>query len=186
MLSNHLILCLPLLLLPSFFSASASFPMSWLFALGGQSIGASTSSHLFQWIFKNDFLYNRLVWSPSSSRDAQVSSQHRSLKASILHCPALFMVQLSHLYMTTRKTIPLTIRTFVGKVMSLLFNICYNWWTYVGMLWHNHSSPWFVYLRIHSWYGAFYGYGNMLTCICFRDPKKSPVLCLSIPPHTSP
>ena len=123
MLSNHLILCLPLLLLPSFFSASASFPMSWLFALGGQSIGASTSNHLLQWIFKNDFLYNRLVWSPSSSRDSQVSSQHRNLKASILYCPALFMVQLSHLYMTTGKTIALTKWTFATKAMSLLFNI---------------------------------------------------------------
>ena len=50
-----------------------------------------------------------------------MSSQHRSLKASILHCPALFMVQLSHLYMTTGKTIALTRLTFVGKVMSLLF-----------------------------------------------------------------
>ena len=49
--------------------------------------------------------------------------QHHSSKASILWCSAFFMIQLSHLYMTTGKTIALTIRTFVSKVMSLLFNI---------------------------------------------------------------
>ena len=48
--------------------------------------------------------------------------QHYSSKASILQCSAFFMVQLSHPYMTTGKTIALTIRTYVGKVMSLLFN----------------------------------------------------------------
>ena len=48
--------------------------------------------------------------------------QHHSLKASILGCLAFFMVQISHLYMTTGKTIALTIQTFVSKVMSLLFN----------------------------------------------------------------
>uniref|UniRef100_A0AC11DWT5 Uncharacterized protein n=1 Tax=Ovis aries TaxID=9940 RepID=A0AC11DWT5_SHEEP len=49
--------------------------------------------------------------------------QHHSSKALILHCSALFMVQLSHMYMTTGKAISFTIQTFVGKVMSLLFNI---------------------------------------------------------------
>ena len=49
--------------------------------------------------------------------------QHHSLKASILQCSAFFMVQLSHPYMTTGKTIALTIWTFVGRVVSLLFNI---------------------------------------------------------------
>ena len=49
--------------------------------------------------------------------------QHHSSKASVLQCSAFFMVQLSHLYMTTGKTVALTIRTFVGKVMSLLFNV---------------------------------------------------------------
>ena len=49
--------------------------------------------------------------------------QHHSSKASILRCSAFFVVQFSHSYMTTRKTIALTTRTFVGKVMSLLFNI---------------------------------------------------------------
>ena len=53
--------------------------------------------------------------------------QHHSLKASILQRSAFFMIQLSHLYMTTGKTIALNIWTFVGKVMSLLFNILFRW-----------------------------------------------------------
>ena len=52
--------------------------------------------------------------------------QHHSLKASILQCLAFFIVQLSHLYMTTGKTIALTRRTFAGKVISLLFNMLYR------------------------------------------------------------
>ena len=53
--------------------------------------------------------------------------QHHSSKPSIPQCSALFIVQLSHPYMTTGKTIPLTRRTFVGKVMSLLFNMLFGW-----------------------------------------------------------
>ena len=64
-----------------------------------------------------------LVWFPCSSRDSQESSPTPSSKASILRCSAFFMVQLSHPYMTTGKTIALTRRTFVDKVMSPLFNM---------------------------------------------------------------
>ena len=53
--------------------------------------------------------------------------QHHSSKASVLRCSAFFIVQLSHPYMTTRKTIALTRWTFVGKVMSLLFNMLSSW-----------------------------------------------------------
>ena len=78
----------------------------------------------FQWIFRVDFLYDWLAWSPSCPRDSQESSpQHHNSKASVLCCSAFLMVQLSHPYMTTGKTIALTRRTFVGKVMSLLFNM---------------------------------------------------------------
>ena len=65
-----------------------------------------------------------MVGSPCSPRDSQLKSllQHHSSKPSILQCSAFFVVQLSHPYMTTGKTIALTRRTFVGKVMSLLFN----------------------------------------------------------------
>ena len=63
------------------------------------------------------------VQSNMSPRDSQSLLQHHSLKASILWCSAFFRVQLSHPYMTTGKTIALTRWTFVGKVMSLLFNM---------------------------------------------------------------
>ena len=75
----------------------------------------------FQWIFRTDFLYDWLVGSPCNPRDSQESLlQHHSSKASILWHSAFFIVQLSHPYLTTGKTIALTRQTFVGKVMSLL------------------------------------------------------------------
>ena len=78
----------------------------------------------FQWIFRVDFLSDWLVWSSCLRVQGTLKSllQHHSLKASILQHSAFFMVQLSHLYMATGKTIALTIWTFVGKVISLLFN----------------------------------------------------------------
>ena len=73
----------------------------------------------FQWTPRTDLLQNGLVGSPCNPRD----SQHHSSKASILRRSAFFTVQLSHTYMTTGKTIALTRRTFVGKVMSLLLSM---------------------------------------------------------------
>ena len=64
-----------------------------------------------------------MVGSPYSPRDSQESRPYHSSKASILQLSAFFIVQLSHLYMTTGKTIALMRRTFVGKVKSLLFNM---------------------------------------------------------------
>ena len=112
--TNHLILCYPLLLLPQSFLASGSFPMSQFFISGGQSIGASAS-----------VLPMKKNWLDLLAVQETVKSllQHHSSKASILQCSAFFLVQLSHPYMTTGKTIALTRRTFVGKVMSLLFNM---------------------------------------------------------------
>ena len=75
----------------------------------------------FQSIFRTDFLKDGLVESPCSPRDSNLL-QHSS-KPSILCCSAFFIVQLSHPCMTTGKTIALTRRTFVGKVISLLFNM---------------------------------------------------------------
>ena len=121
--SNHFILCHhPLLLLPSIFSASGSFPISQFFTSGGQSIGASISTSTFQWIFRNDFLQNGLVWSPCCPRDSQESSptpQFKNINSSALS----LIVQLSHSYMTTRRTIVLTRWNFFSKVMSLLLNM---------------------------------------------------------------
>ena len=77
----------------------------------------------FQWIFRDDFL--RIDWFdllPVQGTLKSILQQH-NLKASILLCSALFMIQLSHLYMTTGKIITLTIQAFVSKMMSLLFNM---------------------------------------------------------------
>ena len=88
-----------------------------------KSIGASASASVLQWILRTDFLYDGLVWSPCCQRDSQESSLTPQFKASFLQCLAFYMAQLSHLYMTTGKTIALTSWTFVGQVMSLLFNM---------------------------------------------------------------
>ena len=77
----------------------------------------------FQWIFRTDFLQDGLVGSPCSPRDSQESSPIPQLKASILRCSAFFIVQVSHSYMTTGKTIGVTRWTFIGKVIFLLFNM---------------------------------------------------------------
>ena len=77
----------------------------------------------FQWIFRTDFLQDGLVGSPSNQGTLKSLLQHHSSKASILQYSAFFIVQLSHPYMTIEKTIALTRQTFVGKVMSLLFNM---------------------------------------------------------------
>ena len=81
--SNHLVLCTPSSSCPQSFPASGSFPMSWLFISSGQSIRASTSASVLPWIFRVDFLYDWLVWSPCSPRDSQESSpapQFKSIK----------------------------------------------------------------------------------------------------------
>ena len=78
----------------------------------------------FQWIFRIDFLQDGLVGSPCSPKDSQVSSptpQLKSINSSALRF--LYIVQLSHPYMITGKTIVLTIWTFIGRIMSLLFNM---------------------------------------------------------------
>ena len=77
----------------------------------------------FQWLFRTEFLYDGLVGSPCSPRDSQESSPTPQFKTSILQRSAFFIVQLSHPYLTTGKTIALTRQTFVGKVMPLLFNM---------------------------------------------------------------
>ena len=122
--SNYLILCHPLLLLPSIFPSIRVFskelvlcimwPKYWSFSF---SISLS-NEHSGLVSFKID-------WFDLLAVRATLKSllQHHSSKASILQCPAFFTVQLSDPYMTTGKTIPLTRRTFVGKVMSLFLNI---------------------------------------------------------------
>ena len=110
------------------FPASGSFPMSWLFASGVQSIGASTSASVLPLNIQNWFILGLTglisLQSKGLSRAKGLSFEDHSSKASILR--HLELVQLSHSYMTTGKTIGLTIWTFVSKVMSLLFNMFFN------------------------------------------------------------
>ena len=97
--------------------------MSQLFTSGGQSIGASASALVLP-INIQDRSF-RIDWLDLLTFQGTLKSllQHHSSKASILQHSAFFMVQLSHPYMTIGKTIVLTRQTFVGKVMSLLFNM---------------------------------------------------------------
>ena len=122
--SNHLILCHPLLLLPSIFPRIRVFstesvlhirwPKYWIF-----SFCISPSSEY------SGLITFRIDWFDLLEVQGTLKSllQHHSSQASVLHCSVFFMVQLSHPYMTTGKTIAFTRWTFVGKVMSLLFNM---------------------------------------------------------------
>ena len=122
--SNHLILHRQLLLPPQSFPASGSFPMSQFFTSGSQSIGVSASTSVLPMNIQDWCPLGWTGWISLQSKWLSKSLlQHHSSKASILLCSAFFIVQLTHPYMTTGKTIALIRRTFVGKVMSLLFNI---------------------------------------------------------------
>ena len=124
MQSNHLILCHPLLLLPSIFPSIKVF--------------SNESALHIRWPKYSSFSFNispsneypglisfRMDWLDLLAVQGTLKSllQHHSSKASILWCSAFFIVQLPYPYMTTGKTIALTRRTFVDKVMSLLFNM---------------------------------------------------------------
>ena len=122
--SNYLILCRPLLLLPSIFPSIRFFssesvlhvrwPKYWSFSF---SINPSNEY--------SGLISFRMDWLDLLAVQETLKSllQHHSPKASILQCSAFFIVQRSHPYMTTGKTIALTRWTFVGKVISLLLNI---------------------------------------------------------------
>ena len=126
MTSNYLILCHPLLLLPSIFSASGSFPMSQVFTSDGQRIGASASASVLPMNIQGwRTLGLTGLISLLSNRLLRVL-QHHNLKASRLQHSAFLMVWLLHPYMTTGKTIALTVQTFVSQVMSPLFNTLFR------------------------------------------------------------
>ena len=122
--SNHLILCHPLLFLPSIFPSIRVFFNKSVLHIGWPkywSLGFSISSfnkHPGLISFRMDWLYLFAVQGTLKSL-----LQHHSSNPSILQCSAFFIVQLSHPYMTTGKNIALTRRTFVGKVMPLFFNM---------------------------------------------------------------
>ena len=120
--SNPLILCRPLLLLPSVFASIRVFsnestlhirwPNYWSFSISPSNEYSGLISCRIDWF---DLL--------AVQETLKSLLQHHSSKASVLWCLAFFMIKLSHPYMTTGKTIALTIWTFVGKVMSVLFNM---------------------------------------------------------------
>ena len=124
MLSNHLILCHPLLFLPSVFSSIRVFSSEsalrirwlkyWSFSISPSNEYSGLISFRIDWL---DLL---VVQGTLKSL-----LQHHNLKTPILRHSAFFMIQLSHSYVTTEKTRALTIQTFVGKVISLLFNMLY-------------------------------------------------------------
>ena len=120
--SKHLILCRPLLLLPSIFPTIRVFsnesalrirwPKDWRFNISPPNEHSGLISFRMDWL--------DLLAVPGTLKSLL---QHHSSKISILQCSAFFMVQLSHPYMTAGKPIALTRQTFFGKVMSLLFNM---------------------------------------------------------------
>ena len=106
------------------FPASGSFQMSQFFASGGQSIGVSASTSVLPMKIQDWFPLGWTGWVSLQSKGLSKSFlQYCGSKAPILRLSAFFIVQLSHPYMTTGKTIALTRWTFVGKVMSLLFRV---------------------------------------------------------------
>ena len=118
--SNHLILCCPLLLLPSIFPTIRVFsnesvlhirwPKYWSFSISPSNVYSGLSSFRIDW-------FDRLALQGTLSR----VFSNTTVQASILQCSAFFIVQLSHLYTTTGKTIALTRQTFASKVLSLFF-----------------------------------------------------------------
>ena len=105
------------------FPASGPIPVSHFFASGGQSIQVSASASVLLMNIQDWFPLGLIWFDLAVQRTLKSLLQHCSSKAPILCCAAFFMVQLSHPYMITEKTIALTRQTFVGKVMSLLFNM---------------------------------------------------------------
>jgi len=147
--SNQLILCHPLLLLPSIFpsirvfSNESALHIRW----------TKDWSFSFSICPSNDYsglIPFRIDWLDLLAIQGTLKSllQHHSSKASILWHSAFFIVQLSHPYITTGKTIALTRWTFVGKVMSLLFNILSR--LVIAFLWGKVESNFLIFISASS------------------------------------
>ena len=162
--SNHFILCCPLLLLPSifprtkvFFNESAlciRWPKCWSF-----SFSISPSNEY------SGLISFRINWFDLLAVQGTFKSllQHHNSKAAVLQCSAFFMVQLSHMYLTTRKTIALTVWIFVTKVMSLLSNMLSRF--VIDFLPRNkHLLISWLAVAIHSDFGA----QENKICHCFN------------------
>ena len=125
MSSNHLILCRPLFLLPSIFPSIRVFSNESALRIRWQSTGVSDSTSVLPINVHPGLISFRMDWLDLLAVQGTLKSllQYHSSNASIHQCSAFFIVQLSHPYMTTGKTIPLTRWIFVDKVMSLLLNM---------------------------------------------------------------
>ena len=136
---NHLILCCPLLLPPSILPSIRVFSNESVLHIRWQNIGASASASILPMNIQDWFPLGRTGWISLQSMGLLRLLKHHRSKASILWHSVFFMVQLSHPYMTTVKTIALTRWTVVGKVMSLLFNmlsvLVRQHWAYVFVIW---------------------------------------------------
>ena len=151
--SNHLILCYPLLLLPSIFPRIKLFsnmsvlhiwwPKCWSFSFSISPLNESSGLISF-----------RIDWFNILVVQGTLKSllQHHSSKASVLWHLAFFMVQLSHPCMTTGKTIALTRQTLVGKLMSLLFNMLSKF--FIVFFWVQTSSNFMSGVTICTYFGA--------------------------------
>jgi len=118
--SNHLILCRPLVLPPSIFPSIRVFSNESALRIRWPKYWSFSFNMSFQWTVRTDLLYDWLVGSLCSPRDSQEPSPTPQFKTSILWCSAFFIVQLSHPYVTTGKTIALTRWTFVGNHQCML------------------------------------------------------------------
>ena len=161
--SNNLVLCHPLLLLPSTFPSIKVFsneleirirwPKYWSF-----SFSISPSNEY------SGLISFRVDWFDILAVQGTLKSllQHHSSKTSILWCIAFFIVQLSYIYMTTGKTIALIVWTFVGQVMSLLFNILSRF--VIAFLPRGKRLNFMAVVTIHSAFGV----QENKTCHCFH------------------
>ena len=136
--------------------------MSQLFISGGQSIGVSASTSVLPMNTRTDFLW--MDWLDLLAVQGILKSllQHHSSKTSTLRHSAFFIVQLSHPYMTTGKTIALTRQTFFGKIMSLLFNMLS--WLVITFLPRSKHLNFMAAVTICSDFGA----QKCKVCHCFH------------------
>ena len=148
------------------FPASGSFQMSQPFTWSGQGIGVSASTSVLPITARTDLLWDGLLWDLAVQGTLKSLLQHHNSKTSILQLSAFFIVQISHPYMTTGKTIALSRLTFVDKVMSLLFNMLSR----LVITFLSRSKRLLI-----SWLQSFWG-GGALLLAWRRQWQPTPVL----------
>ena len=160
---NHLIICCPLLFLPSVFPSTRVFSNESAFCIRWPkywsiSYGISPSNEY------SELIFCRISWFDLLAVQRTLKSllQHHSSKALIPQCSTFFMVQLSHPYMTTGKIIALASWTFVGKVMSLLFNMLSRF--VIAFLSMGKPFNFMAAVTVHSDFGA----QENKICHCFH------------------